>query len=115
MGRAPLSVPSSHRPLACCLVGSLPHRLDPRHPARCRRRSLEPALGKRTALACLPPGPTRNWASGALLNASLAASFCSFIGNARPCVAGLPSHSKSRFPYAASLIGARAAEPRWPS
>lgn len=50
--------------------------------------------GRRTAPACLPPGPKRNWASAGASNASLAGSFSSFICNGRPSVVGLPSHGR---------------------
>jgi hypothetical protein len=45
---------------------------------------------RKTAPACLPLGRKRNWANAVPLNASLAASFCSFICNVPHSVAGRP-------------------------
>ena len=44
---------------------------------------------RRTAPACLPPGPEKNWANEVPSNASLVAFFSFFTCNVLPCVAGL--------------------------
>src|SRR6266568_1247684 len=64
----------------------------------------------RTVPVCLLLGRKKSLANAAASSASLAASFSSFTCNAHPCVAGLRSLHRSRFPYAASVIVGLAAQ-----
>src|SRR5579864_7120259 len=50
MGHASLSDPPAPHPFGRRLLGTAPHRLDPRYPARRRRRSLEPQTAEEPIL-----------------------------------------------------------------
>src|SRR6266481_6621892 len=65
---------------------------------------------RRTAAVCLPPGPRRNWANAVPLNASLAASSCSFTRLCPPLSGWSTIARQVALTYTATIIVALAAQ-----